>query len=160
MQGYCRTKQRKCDGKGVQKSEPPIVPKKSGNQPKGPGGGKGRPSHGAVGGNDAGDTELREHLPGTSTDSGTGEKESALGVYNTGPPHRPGLAAGGVSPNSKGRGGGCRRSDGAEVWGEPGRQPEVAPCPYAHGEVLCPSGAQSLHTQTRREQASYRDTEL
>ncbi len=66
---YRQAKETKCGGMGGRESENFIVPPKRGNCPDGPRGGKEVPDHGTVGGQDARDTELRDHLNETAADS-------------------------------------------------------------------------------------------
>jgi len=64
---------RKRNGpEGRQRSEQFIVPKKAGNLPEGPGGGKGLPEYRLVGGKYGMDIEPSKGLNKTTTNSGTG----------------------------------------------------------------------------------------
>src|SRR5207244_4051269 len=64
--------------------------------PRGPGGGKGAPSHRTVGGKHGGCSGTRNRVNATTTDSGTGEARAADGIHFPGAPHRPRLAVRGV----------------------------------------------------------------
>jgi hypothetical protein len=59
---YREAKETKRRGKGGRKSECFTVPKKRGNRPEGPRGGKGAPERGIVRGKDGGDTELHNRI--------------------------------------------------------------------------------------------------
>ena len=80
-----------------------TVPAKSGNQPEGPAGGRGEPGYRTTGGKDAGNTESRQHLNETTTDSRTGEESTGAGVHDAGPSHRHRAAARSLSENPEGR---------------------------------------------------------
>ncbi len=81
---------------------------------RGPGGGKGRPSWGTVGGKHGGDIEPRNRVNATTTDSGTGEASSADGIHFLDAPHRPSLVGGGVPAHASGWGRGRGRTNGAD----------------------------------------------
>jgi len=59
---YREAKETKQRGRGGRKSECFVLPKKRGNQPEGPRGGKGASEHGRVRGKDGGDIELHNRI--------------------------------------------------------------------------------------------------
>ncbi len=91
-----------------------------------PRGGKGAPGRGTIEGKDDGDTELRNRLNETATDSEAGERDAGGGAKHPCPSHRHGLDARSVQAHAHGRGGRSGRPDRAGVCGESGREPPVA----------------------------------
>jgi hypothetical protein len=59
---YRDAKETKRRGRDGRKSECFVLPRKRGNQPEGPRGGKGAPEHGYVRGQDGGDIELHNRI--------------------------------------------------------------------------------------------------
>src|SRR5438094_9387069 len=99
---------------------------KRGNRPKGPRGGKGLPGTRTEGGNDDGDTKLREHLNETRSDSDSGEAEAGDGAYVALSSHRSGVASRGVPTYAKRRCERHRRTDSGRVRGASGGEPPLA----------------------------------
>src|SRR5215469_2133097 len=85
---YRGAKETKRRGRGGGKSECSTVPRKRGNQPEGPRGGKRAPEHGHVRGKDGGDTELHNRINETRADSKTGARDAAGGIDDTCPSYR------------------------------------------------------------------------
>ncbi len=72
----------------AEKSHRAVVPKKGGNSPEGPRGGKGASGYGTVGGKDDGDTRPRKRLNETTADSDAGAANARGGDHLPVAPHR------------------------------------------------------------------------
>ena len=108
--------------------------------PRGPGGGKGAPCHGTVGGKHGRCIGTGSHVHATTTASGAGEASPADGVHLAQPPPGPRLAGRGLSPDAQGccpgRGRADRRGVQQGPVGEPARAArsgQVRPVPGAAG---------------------------
>src|SRR5207247_10740426 len=90
---------------------------------RGPGGGKGRPSHRTVGGKHDRGIGTGDRVNATSTDRGIGEASAGDELHLAGPPHRRWLVARSLPANAARRGHGRGRTDGRRLCSEPAGEP-------------------------------------
>jgi len=112
VSGMAERRQRS-EARGARESESLVVPRKPGNGPAGPGGGKWAPGQGTVGGKDVWDIEPGKHLDETATDSETGQRTFLDRRV------RDGVAFGASCrvANPCHRGAGCGKSARPDLWG-------------------------------------------